>query len=196
MLRAHLKPYRIILASKSPRRHELFKSLDIDFEVILKPVKEVYDPKLKANEITDYLAKLKADQFINTLAENDLLITSDTIVWHENEALGKPKNRKHAIDMLKSMSGKTHEVWSSVCFTTNQKQLIEHDKTTVVFKELNDIEIEYYVDAFQPYDKAGAYGIQDWIGKIAITKLEGSYFNVMGLPIHLVYKTLNSIINS
>jgi septum formation protein len=132
--------------------------------------------------------------FKDTLNDHDILITSDTIVWHNNEALGKPKNTSEAFQMLKSMSNATHDVITSVCFTTNQLQKTVNATTKVTFKVLTDTEINYYINTFKPFDKAGAYGIQEWIGKIGITHIDGSYFNVMGLPTHLVYKTLNGLI--
>ena len=127
---------------------------------------------------------------------NDILITSDTIVWHNNQALNKPKDRNQAFKMISSLSGNTHEVITSVCFTTASQQITIHDTTKVTFKELSKIEIDYYIDNFQPYDKAGAYGIQEWFGYIAVTRLEGSYFNVMGLPTHKVYETLIQLADS
>lgn len=195
MLNDKLKEYQIILASGSPRRQQFFKDLGLDFEIILKPVKEEYPERLKHFEICDYLAQLKSLPFEKSLKENDLLITSDTIVWHENKALGKPKNEQEAFDMIQSMSGQTHEVITSVCFKTLNSQKTVHSITKVTFKELSDDEIWYYINNYKPMDKAGAYGIQEWIGLTAVTKLEGSYFNVMGLPTHLVYKTLNEIVS-
>lgn len=194
MLNEKLKDYRIILASGSPRRQQFFKDLGLDFEIILKPVKEEYPDRLKHFEISDYLAQLKSLPFKEILSEKDILITSDTIVWHDDKALGKPKNKDDAFNMIRSMSGKTHEVISSVCFKTSQKEKTVNAITKVTFKELSDEEIWYYINTYSPMDKAGAYGIQEWIGLIAVTKLEGSYFNVMGLPTHLVYRTLNELI--
>lgn len=194
MFHENLSKYHIILASGSPRRQQFFKDLALDFEVRLKPVEEVFPERLHHCEISDYLAQLKAIPFKDGLKDNDILITSDTIVWHNDEALGKPKDAMEAFQMLKSMSNTTHEVITSVCFTTSKFQKTVNSITKVTFKELSDDEINYYIDAFKPFDKAGAYGIQDWIGKIGITHIEGSYFNVMGLPTHLVYKTLFDII--
>ena len=194
MFHENISKYNIILASGSPRRQQFFKDLGIDFEVRLKPVAEEFPKRLRHFEISDYLAQLKAIPFENTLKDNDILITSDTIVWHKNEALGKPKNSSEAFQMLKSMSNTTHEVVTSVCFTTSKTQKTVNATTKVTFKALNDDEIHYYINTFKPYDKAGAYGIQEWIGKIGITHIEGSYFNVMGLPTHLVYSTINSFI--
>lgn len=195
MLNEKLKNYHIILASGSPRRQEFFKNLGLDFEIILKPVKEEYPPRLTHFEISNYLAQLKALPFKNELKNNDILITSDTIVWHHNKALGKPRDKNEAFSILKSLSNATHEVITSVCFTTKTFEKTLHAITKVTFKDLADDEIEYYINTCKPFDKAGAYGIQEWIGQIGVTKLEGSYFNVMGLPTHLVYKTLNAIAN-
>lgn len=190
MLKEKLKDYHLILASGSPRRQEFFKDLGLDFEIRLKPVMEEYPEKLRHFEITDYLAQLKSMPFENELKENDILITSDTIVWLKDKALGKPRDENEAFQMIKSMSGKTHEVITSVCFKTKTTQKTVSAVTKVTFKEFTDDEIWYYIKNFNTLDKAGAYGVQDWIGQIGVTKLEGSYFNVMGLPVHLVYQTL------
>ncbi|MFD2724636.1 Maf-like protein [Hyunsoonleella rubra] len=194
MLNKTLKKHNIILASKSPRRQAFFKDLGLNFEIRLKPVKEEYPPRLTHFEISNYLAQLKALPFKDELQPKDILITSDTIVWHNDTALGKPADEADAISILKSLSNATHEVITSVCFTTTNYEKTIHDITKVTFKALSDAEIHYYVNTFKPFDKAGAYGIQDWIGQIGVTKIEGSYFNVMGLPVHLVYKTLNDIV--
>lgn len=193
MLNENLKNYHIILASGSPRRQDLLKNLGINFEVRLKPLKEDYPPRLVHFEISNYLAQLKAFSFKEELKPNDILITSDTIVWHNNKAVGKPTSEDDAFNILKSLSNATHEVITSVCFTTTDFEKTLHSITKVTFKSLLDDEIRYYIKNFKPFDKAGAYGIQDWIGQIGVTKIEGSYFNVMGFPVHLVYKTLNSI---
>lgn len=195
MLNEKLKKYNIILASGSPRRQEFFRDLGIDFEVRLKPVHEKYPVSLKHYEISDYLAKLKASPFKNELKGNDILITSDTIVWFNESALGKPKNEQDAFNMIQSMSGQTHEVITSVCLTTTKNQKIVNCETKVTFKEFTDDEIWYYIKNYNPLDKAGAYGIQEWIGQIGVTKVEGSYFNVMGLPVHLVYESLTNLLN-
>ena len=194
MLSENLKNRKIILASGSPRRQQFFKDLGLDVEIRLKPVVEEFPNRLKHFEISDYLAQLKAIPFKDSLKDNEILITSDTIVWHNSQALGKPKSATEAFQMISSMSNKTHEVVTSVCFTTTNFEKTVNSVTKVTFKELTDGEINYYINTFKPYDKAGAYGIQEWIGLIGVTKLEGSYFNVMGLPTHLVYKTLNAII--
>lgn len=192
MLKDILKDKNIILASGSPRRQQFFKDLDLDFSIQLKEVDEVYPDHLKAEEISDYLAKLKASVFTD-LHPKDILITSDTIVWHNNNALGKPKNLVEASEMINSLSGDTHEVITSVCFKTIHQTIVVHQTTKVTFKELSAEEIEYYVQTYKPLDKAGAYGIQEWIGFIGISNIEGSYFNVMGLPTHIVYKTLQQL---
>ena len=194
MLNDRLKHYHIILASGSPRRQQFFKELGLDFEIRLKPVDEEYPHRLRHFEISDYLAQLKALPFKEELNDNDILITSDTIVWHDEKALGKPRSHDEAFDMIASMSDKTHEVITSVCFTTKTSQKTVNAITKVSFKVFTDEEINYYIDNYQPFDKAGAYGIQEWIGQIGITKIEGSYTNVVGLPTHLVYKTLNSMV--
>lgn len=193
MLNETLKNHHIILASGSPRRQDFFKNLGLDFEIRLKPVKEDYPSRLTHFEISNYLAQLKALPYKEELNAQDILITSDTIVWHNNEALGKPQDDTEAYNMLKSLSNKTHQVITSVCFTTPDFEKTLHSITDVTFKVLTDDEIWYYIQTCKPFDKAGAYGIQEWIGQIGVTEIKGSYFNVMGLPTHLVYKTLNSI---
>ena len=192
MLREKLKDYNIILASKSPRRQQFLKDLDIDFTVETKDIEEIYPKELKGVEITDFLSNLKSKSFDNLL-DNDILITSDTIVWLEEKALGKPKDENDAFLMLKSLSGREHEVITSVSIKTNHFQKIINDITTVSFKELTDEEIMYYIKNYKPFDKAGAYGIQEWIGFIAIKKIEGSYFNVVGLPVYKLYKELMNL---
>ena len=189
MLREKLKNYTITLASGSPRRQQFLKDLDIDFIINTKPVDEIYPLHLKGAEITDFLADLKSKAFTE-LNDNDVLITSDTIVWHKEKALGKPKDRDDAIKMLQSLSNNTHEVITSLSIKTKQTQKIINDTTLVTFKKLTDEEINYYIDTYKPYDKAGAYGIQEWIGFIGINKIEGSYYNVAGLPVHKLYDEL------
>lgn len=193
MLREKLKNYNLILASGSPRRQQFFKDLDLDFEIRLKEVEEIYPPELKGFEITDFLAELKSYAFDGELKENDLLITSDTIVWHNNIALGKPKDEQDAFTTLKSLSNATHEVITSVCFKTMDTTTVFHETTKVTFNEISDEAIHYYITNYKPYDKAGAYGIQEWIGAIAVSKIEGSYANVMGMPVDKVYEYLNQL---
>ncbi len=189
MLKEKLANYNIILASKSPRRQQFLKDLDIPFTIQLKEVEEVYPTELQGAEITDYLAELKSKPFTN-LKEKDVLITSDTIVWLDNNALGKPKDKNDAIRILQEISGKMHQVITSVSLKGNNFQTIFNDTTNVYFKELTADEIAYYIEHHQPYDKAGSYGIQEWIGFIGIERIEGSYFNVMGLPVQKLYKEL------
>ncbi len=174
--------YHIILASKSPRRQQLLKSLDLDFEVRVKEVAEVYPSGLAKEEIPVYLARLKAAPFLEELKPEEMLITADTIVWCDNCALGKPSGREEASDMLFQLSGKEHQVISGVCLTSTQKQKTFYSVSNVRFKELAPQEIDYYINAYEPYDKAGGYGIQEWIGFIGVMHIEGSFFNVMGLP--------------
>lgn len=190
MLKNRLKSKNLILASGSPRRQELLKSLGVPFEIRIKEIDEVYPKHLKKSEISDYLAQLKSNAFVEELTPKDLLITSDTIVWYHNMALGKPKSKDDAFQMLQKLSGKTHEVITSVCLKSLQKEDIFNCITKVTIKELSSEEIQFYIDNYNPMDKAGAYGIQDWIGQIGVTKIEGSYFNVMGFPIHKIYSQL------
>ena len=168
----------------------MLKSLGVPFEIRIREIDEVYPKHLKKSEISDYLAQLKSNAFVEELTPKDLLITSDTIVWYHNMALGKPKSKHDAFQMLQKLSGKTHEVITSVCLKSLQKEDIFNSITKVTFKELSSKEIQFYVDNYNPMDKAGAYGIQDWIGQIGVTKIEGSYFNVMGFPIHKIYSQL------
>lgn len=189
-----LDKYHLILASGSPRRQQFFKDLDLAFEVRLKEIEEIYPDHLKAEEITNYLSELKASAFEGTLADNELLITSDTIVWHHEKALGKPKSATDAFQMLQSMSGATHEVITSVTFKTNAFVDTLHEVTKVTFSNLEAAEIQYYVNKYKPFDKAGSYGIQEWIGLIAISKIEGSYTNVVGLPTEKVFHYLKNLV--
>ncbi len=190
MLSTKLEKYNLILASSSPRRQQFLKNLNLDFTIDVKEIEEIYPKELKGSEITDFLAELKTSPFKN-LKENDILITSDTIVWMNDAAIGKPKDRNDAIKIFKNLSGKKHKVITSICIKTIYKTKIINDTTNVYFKELTDNEIEFYIDNFHPYDKAGGYGIQDWIGYIGIEKIEGSFFNVMGLPVHKLYTELS-----
>ena len=187
---------KIVLASGSPRRQQFFKDFDLsqnfELEIRLKEIEEIYPEDLKAVEITNYLAQLKASAFEGEIAENEILITSDTIVWHNDKALGKPKDYDDAFAILKSLSNATHEVITSVCFKTSQSTDLLSDTTKVTFTALSDDAIRYYLDNYKPFDKAGAYGIQDWIGLVGISKIEGSYTNVVGLPTEKVYHFLTS----
>ncbi|MDG2433848.1 Maf-like protein [Flavobacterium sp.] len=193
MLHDKLKNYKLILASGSPRRQQFFKDLDLDFEIRLKEIEEIYPPELQREAITNYLAVLKSNAFDGTLADNELLITSDTIVWHKGNALGKPKDKEDAFAILTSLSNSTHEVITSVCFKSNYKTDVIFEVTTVTFNVLSQEAITYYIEKYKPFDKAGAYGIQEWIGFIGVAKIEGSYPNVMGLPVDKVYEYLNKL---
>jgi len=193
MLTSKFKNNTIILGSSSPRRQELFKELNIPFTLKIKSVEEIYPSNLKGKEITNFLAVLKANAFNNDMNEKDIIITSDTIVWLNNEALEKPKNKEHAIEILQKLSNKSHEVITSVCIKTINKLVTFSDITIVNFKKLSLEEINYYVENYNPYDKAGAYGIQEWIGFIGVTSITGSYFNVMGLPVNKLYEELKKL---
>jgi len=193
MLFDKFKDKHIILASASPRRQELFKKLGIDFSIKTKEVEENYPSNLKEEEITNYLAILKAKAFEGEINKNEFIVTSDTIVWYKDSALEKPKNEKQAIEMLQKLSGAQHKVITSVCIKTTEVQKVFFDTTIVHFKHLTKEEIRFYIKKYKPFDKAGAYGIQEWIGFIGVTKIEGSYFNVMGLPVHKLYEELLKI---
>jgi len=192
MLSEKLKNHNIILASGSPRRHHFFKEMDIDFTIDIREIEENYPDHLRGVEITDYLSKLKASAFTD-IEENEIVITSDTIVWQNGKAIEKPKDKEDAFKMLQSFSGRMHKVFTSVTFTGKNFQKTIHDTTKVWFNDLSDEEIEYYLNNYKPFDKAGSYGIQEWLGYIAINKIEGSYNNVMGLPTHMVYNTLMNL---
>ena len=183
----------IILASGSPRRKALLSDLGLEFEIRIKQVNEVYPEHLKREEISEFLAKLKASPFEKVLKTNDILITADTIVWSDGQALGKPNSRADGISMLLSLSDKTHEVISSVALTTSTSQSVISDITKVTFKDLSLEEIEYYVDNYKPFDKAGGYGIQEWIGYIGIERIEGNYQNVVGFPVQKFCKALQEL---
>ncbi len=187
----NIRKYKVILASNSPRRKELLGGLDIDFCVRTLPgISEDYPESLDATDIPLYIARAKAEANRPQMAGDELVITADTVVVLGNEVLGKPKDDGEARLMLRKLSGKTHQVITGVCFTTKDKQRSFAVKTGVTFKELADEEIEYYVSTYHPTDKAGAYGIQEWIGYVGVTWLDGSYFNVMGLPVQRIYKEL------
>ncbi|MCS5489378.1 Maf family nucleotide pyrophosphatase [Algoriphagus limi] len=186
----NIKDKKIILASNSPRRQELLRGLEIDFEIRTNPVDETIPSDIPAEYVAAYLSKLKAESFPDELLENEILITSDTVVIENGHVLGKPNSEKEAFDMLKSLSGSTHTVMTAVTITDRLKRITLEDETKVTFKFLEEEEIWHYIKEYQPFDKAGAYGIQEWVGFIGVSKLEGSYFNVMGFPLHLVYEQL------
>ncbi|MFY8068689.1 MAG: Maf family nucleotide pyrophosphatase [Flavobacterium sp.] len=194
MLKELLAHKNIILASGSPRRQQFFKDMDLSYSIRLKEIEEIYPDGLQGAEITNYLAELKANAFEKELDTNDLLITSDTIVWLNESALGKPTDAEDALAMLQKLSNKTHEVITSVCIKSIAKTEVFHCSTKVTFGTLSDEAIRYYLDQYQPFDKAGSYGIQDWIGLIGISKIEGSYTNVVGLPTELLYQKLLSYV--
>jgi septum formation protein len=194
MLKELLAHKNIILASGSPRRQQFFKDMDLSYSIRLKEIEEVYPDGLQGAEITNYLAELKANAFEKELDTNDLLITSDTIVWLNESALGKPTDADDAFAMLQKLSNKTHEVITSVCIKSIAKTEVFHCITKVTFTTLSEAAIQYYLDQYQPFDKAGSYGIQDWIGLIGISKIEGSYTNVVGLPTELLYQKLLSYV--
>ncbi len=185
-------PQKIILASASPRRQELLKQMEVPFTVKLKEVEEICPSDLKGEEVTEYLASLKADAFSDELQPDELLITADTIVWHNDKVLGKPKTQDDAVRILRRLSGDTHQVITSVCLKSTSKKIVFSEVTQVTFKHLSEDEISFYVDNYRPFDKAGSYGIQEWIGHIGILKIEGSYFNVMGLPTQQLYQHLKA----
>ena len=181
---------KLILGSSSPRRQELLKGLDIPFETRVYEIEEKYPPDLSNQQIPEFLARLKATAFKNKLDENEVVITSDTIVVLNNKLLLKPKNKTQALKMLQQLSDGMHQVFTAVCVTSNNKQVCFTENSKVYFKKLDKEEIDYYIEKYHPYDKAGGYGIQDWIGYIAIMKIEGSYNTIMGLPTHKLYDVL------
>ncbi|HYQ57442.1 MAG TPA: Maf family nucleotide pyrophosphatase [Draconibacterium sp.] len=182
--------YNFILASKSPRRQELLKSLGIEFQVITKDVDESYPAEISPVKIPGYLAEMKAKAFIGELNNKDLLITADTIVVLNDLVLGKPADYEHAFQMLSALSGNMHDVITGVCLSSEKKTVVFSSLTKVLFKQLTKTEIDYYIKTFNPYDKAGAYGIQEWIGSIGISHIEGSFYNVMGLPLQKLYEEI------
>lgn len=189
----NLSKYKIILGSNSPRRKELLSGLDIKFNVkVILGLEENYPETLDPQEIPVFLSKQKAEAYLSSLDDTMLLITADTIVWNGNAVIGKPKNRAEAIQMLRSLSGHEHHVVTGVCLTTTKKQLTFSVISSVRFASLNDEEIIYYVDKYKPFDKAGAYGIQEWIGYVGVESISGSFYNVMGLPVQRLYQELKT----
>lgn len=190
----NLKKYKVILASNSPRRKELLAGLGVSYEVRTLPdVDESYPETLQGADIPLYIAKEKADAYRDMLQPGELMITADTIVWLDGKVLGKPKDREDALRMLRDMSGRTHEVFTGVCLTTTEWQRSFAARTEVSFSILGEEEIAYYVDKFRPMDKAGAYGVQEWIGFIGVENISGSYYNIMGLPVQRLYRELIKI---
>ena len=188
-----IKNYKLILASASPRRQQLMKNAGFTFEVRLKNVEEKYPQELHLENVPEYLSKVKASAFREELKAEEVLITADTVVCIHDRILGKPADRKEAISMLQELSGNRHLVVTGVSVTTRTEQLSFSSRTDVFFKHLSNEEIEFYVDTYKPFDKAGAYGIQEWIGYIGIERIEGSFYNVMGLPIQKLYETLRKL---
>ncbi|WP_321321192.1 Maf-like protein [Labilibaculum sp.] len=186
----NLKDYQIILASQSPRRHQMLKELGLIFEIRTKEIEETYPEGLTPEQIPVYLAELKAKAFEQDLNSNELVITADTIVCVDDWILGKPNDRDDAVKMLNALSDRSHQVISGVCLMSKDKKISFSTTTNVHFKALSEEEIDYYIDNYKPFDKAGAYGIQEWIGFIGIDGIEGSYFNVVGLPIQRLYQEL------
>jgi len=187
-------PYQIILASNSPRRKELLTALGFNFHIEVYPVDESFDHDINPQEVAEFLARKKSYAF-RELKRNELIITADTTVVLGDQILGKPMGREEAIHMISQLSGKKHEVISGVCLRTVEQFVSFSEVTSVEFDHLKLTEIEYYVDHYEPYDKAGAYGIQEWIGQIGITSIHGDYYNVVGLPLHQLFRKLNTLIN-
>ena len=189
-----LNNYKIILASRSPRRQQLLRELGLKFDVVIRAYEELYPEGMSGEEIARYVAHEKAASFKNEVSDNEIVIAADTIVWCNNKVLGKPLNREDAICILKEISGNTHEVITGVSLRSQSKEFTFSESTKVTFEALSDEEISYYIDNYNPFDKAGAYGIQEWIGIIACSHIDGSYFNVVGLPVQRLYKELQSLI--
>ena len=183
---------KILLGSNSPRRKELLQSLGFDFEVVSIDCDEVFPENLSVENIAGYLSELKADAYKN-LEKNEILLTSDTIVTFEGKVLGKPKNREEAVEMLSHLSGKTHQVYTGISFKTSEKIITKTDVAEVEFDEISNEEIDFYIKNYQPFDKAGSYGIQEWLGMAKISRINGSFYTIMGLPTHLVYETLKEL---
>ncbi len=195
LLHEKLQNYRLILASRSPRRRELLAGCDLHFEIAEGyEVEEVYPETLTAEKVPEYLSGLKADGYPYPLADGDILITADTVVISRGRILGKPHSREEAMEMIRELSGRTHLVVTGVSLRDNRRSVSFSAESKVSFRELSDEEIAYYVDTYKPFDKAGAYGIQEWIGRTAIESIEGSFYNVMGLPVAALYKHLASFV--
>ncbi len=183
---------KIILASKSPRRQQLIKGLELDYEVATYDADESFDPKLIQHDIPMFLAQKKAAAYPKTIAGHEILLTADTIVWINDTVLNKPADNKEAFSMLKALCGNTHTVYTGVCLTAPHKQHIFFEATQVTCIALSDEEINHYISHYKPFDKAGSYGIQDWFGYAAVSKIEGCFYNVMGLPVSRLYRELQS----
>lgn len=190
-----MKTFKYLLASKSPRRQELLKMLDIDFEIVsIGEVEEIYPADLPVEKVPEFLSRLKSNAYKKNLKEGEILITADTVVILDGKIYGKPKDNTDACDMLRALSGRTHQVITGVTLADKNKSVTFATVTDVEFAPLSDSQIEYYVSNFKPLDKAGAYGIQEWIGAVGVKGIRGSFYNVMGLPVHSLYNELNSFI--
>jgi septum formation protein len=194
MITDNLSKYRIILASRSPRRQQLLRQLGIKFDVIIKDYPEEYSTIISGEETAACLAREKARLFKNEISDNEIVITADTIVWCNNRVLGKPAGAEQAVQMIRELSDNTHEVITGVTLLSSSKEKTFSVSTRVTFEKLSEEEICYYINEYKPYDKAGAYGIQEWIGLAACSRIEGSYFNVVGLPVHRLYKELKEFV--
>jgi septum formation protein len=194
MLSDLLKSYRIILASRSPRRQQLLKELGLKFDTVIRDYEETFPEGLNGEEIARFVAHSKAVSFRNEIAENEIVITADTIVWCNNQVLGKPVDKQDAVRILNEISGNTHEVITGVSLFSKHKEVTFSDSTKVTFEVFSEEDIHYYIDKCKPFDKAGAYGIQEWIGITACSRIEGSYFNVVGLPVQRLYKELQEFV--
>ncbi len=194
MILENLQKYKVKLASNSPRRRELLSGLGIDYEVkVLPGINETYPELLRSEEIPVYIAREKADAYRKDMDADELIITADTIVYVDGEVLGKPEDEADACRMLKKLSGRTHQVITGVCLTTAEFQKTFASVTEVTFASLSEEEIHYYVSRYRPFDKAGAYGVQEWIGYVAVASIQGSFYNVMGLPVQRLYQELSSL---
>jgi septum formation protein len=194
MIAGHFDNFRIILASKSPRREQLLRETGLKFDVVVKAYPETFPEGLDGKSIAEHISREKALLFKDELSYNEIVITADTIVWCNNMVLGKPRDYDDALNILRQISGNTHEVITGVTLFSTVREKTFSVSTRVTFETLTDEEIKYYIEKFKPYDKAGAYGIQEWIGLIACSSIEGSYFNVVGLPVQMLYKELRSFI--
>jgi septum formation protein len=196
MIADQFKNYKLILASRSPRRQQLLSELGLKFDVVITEYEEIFPEGLSGEEIARFIAHEKAASFKDNISDNEIVIAADTIVWCNNNVLGKPLDRNDAIRILKEISGNTHDVITGVSLRSKTNEITFSESTKVTFETLTEEEINYYIDEYKPYDKAGAYGIQEWIGIIACSHIEGSYFNVVGLPVQRLYKELQKFIQN
>lgn len=187
--------HKILLASKSPRRREILGLLNLPFTVVtIEGIDESYPKNLEPDQVSEFISNKKADEFLKRIGNNEIIITADTVVICDGKILGKPKGEEEAREMLRFLSGKTHKVTTGVTVATKEKRESFSSESYVTFADISDEEIRYYVDTFHPFDKAGAYGIQEWIGAVAVAKIDGSFYNVMGLPVHRLYQTLKKFL--